>query len=371
MKVSKYFLFVLFFLNAFVFVSNAQDTAIVTKEKKFTPSGKVFAAMFFEYYNVLQGDDIYTGKSQFTKNNAGDNSFSFRRVYLGYTHSFSEKFSGKVEFEITDFTILEGGQRAPFLKEANLTWKNIYPLADLSVGHCLTPVWSLNGAEWFWQYRSIEKTMADARGLRSSNDSGIRLRGSFNKSRTYGYNFMVGNGNSARAENDKYKIVYFNLWTKLLDKRLYLEIFQDYNKAADNKYITTTKALIAWKTPKYTIATEGVNQMRSKFGADNGNYIIQGISVFAHFNIMDEKLRAFGRYDSFNPDAEFAFSHYDGDDIIPFDENFYVLGFDYRPLKNIHIMPNIWINSYNNKTVGQTTPKSEIVARLTFNVSFK
>jgi len=367
----KKLLSVIFLLNVLLAVSNAQDTTLFAKENEFTPSGNAFATMFFEYYYMFQGDDIYTGESQFATNNTGDNAFSFRRVYLGYQHNFSKKFSGKVEFEVTDLTKLEKGMRAPFLKEANFTWKNIYPLADLIVGHSLTPIWSVEGAEMFWQYRSIEKTIADARGLRSSNDSGIRLKGNFNKSKTYGYNFMVGNGNSAKPENDRYKLVSFNLWTKLLNKRLYLEIFQDYNNAANNKDIATTKAFIAWKTPKYTFATEMVNQIRGNYGADNANFIFRGISVFAHLNIINEKLRAFGRYDSYNPDAEFSLNHYDVDDVVPYNEDFYVLGLDYQPIKNIHILPNIWINSYHNKTVGQITPKQEIVARLTFNVNFK
>lgn len=338
---------------------------------KFLGSGKAYAKMFFEYFYMLQGDDTYPGRSHFAQNTTGDNAFSFRRVYLGYEHAFSEKFLGKVQMEMTDLTMLEKGQRAFFLKEANITWKNIYPLADLIIGHSLTPVWSIEGAESFWKYRSIEKTIADARGLRSSNDSGIRLKGSFNQSKTYGYNFMVGNGNSTRPENDKYKLIYLNLWTKLFQKKLYIEIFQDYNKAADNRYIATTKGFVAWKTNSYTLAVEMVNQMRGGFGADTDDIIIHGISIFAHANIIKDNLRIFGRFDSFNPDAYFASDHYALDDIKPFNEMFYIFGLDFIPKKNIHVMPNIWVNSYSNKTDSQLTPKTEILARLTFNVTFK
>ncbi len=353
-----------------VFIGNsfAQEK---NSPSNFLGTGKAYATMFFEYYYMLQGDDAYPGRMEFAKNSTGDNAFSFRRVYLGYQHTFSERFIGKVQFEVTDRTMLERGQRAPFLKEANLTWKNIYPLADLIIGHSLTPVWSIEGAESYWQYRSIERTIADTRRLRSSNDSGIRLKGSFNKSRTYGYNFMVGNGNSARPENDKYKRVYFNLWTKLFEKRLYLELFQDYNKAPDNRHVATTKGFIAWKTTAYTLAIEMVNQMQNGFGADEENIILQGISLFAHGDIVPGKLRAFGRFDSFNPDVNFTMNHYAVDAIKPFDEKFYTFGLDFIPEKNIHVMPNIWINLYNNKADGQVTPKTEIVARLTFNVTFK
>ncbi len=345
-----------------------QDNSAVSG---FLNSGNAYATMFFEYYYIHQGDDTYPGRSQFAKNKTGDNAFSFRRVYLGYQHTFSDKFSGKVQFEVTDRTILGGGQRAPFLKEANLIWKDFYPMADLIIGHSLTPIWSIEGAEFIWQYRSIERTIADMRGLRSSNDSGIRIKGSFNQSRTYGYNFMVGNNNGARPENDKFKLVYFNLWSKFFNKRFYLEIYQDYNKAAENRHITTTKGVFAWKTPTYTLAAEMVNQDRGRFGADNDDIIIQGISIFAHANILNNNLRAFGRFDSYNPDVNFFAGHYATDAIKPFDEKFYTFGLDFTPHNNIHVMPNIWINSYKNKMDSQETPKTEIVARLTFNVNFK
>ncbi|MDZ7634358.1 MAG: hypothetical protein U5L72_07965 [Bacteroidales bacterium] len=359
-----------FLLIIFISIGStfAQDK---TSVPRFLSSGNAYATMFFEYYYMLQGDDIYPGRSEFAKNTTGDNAFSFRRVYLGYQHTFSERFSGKVQLEATDRTLLEGGQRGSFIKEANLRWKNIYPLADLIIGHSLTPVWSIEGSEFVWQYRSIERTIADMRRLRSSNDTGIRLKGSFNQSNTYGYNFMVGNGNSARAENDKYKLVYFNLWSKLFQNKLYLEIFQDYNEAAENRYIATTKGFVAWTTTSYTLAVELVRQIRGGFGADTDNIIIHGISIFTHANLVKDNLKVFGRLDSFNPDVYFTSNHYLADGVKPFDEMFYTFGLDFIPEKNIHVMPNIWVNSYRNKTDGQLNPKTEIVARLTFNVTFK
>ncbi|MDZ7778067.1 MAG: hypothetical protein U5L09_21845 [Bacteroidales bacterium] len=122
--------------------SFAQEENAVSK---FLNSGDAYAKMFFEYFYMQQGDDTYPGRSHFSQNETGDNAFSFRRVYLGYEHTFSEKFLGKVQMQMTDLTMLEKGQRAFFLKEANITWKNIYPLADLIIGHSLTPVWSIGG----------------------------------------------------------------------------------------------------------------------------------------------------------------------------------------------------------------------------------
>lgn len=335
---------------------------------KFLSSGNAYATMFFDYYYVLKGDNTYAGRSVYAMNKESDNAFSFRRVYFGYDHTFSDTFSAKVQLELSDRSTLPNGSRAFFLKDASLRWRNIFPLSDLYIGQIGTPVWSTSGAESIWRYRSIERTIADFRGLRSSSDSGIRLTGLFTSDGRIGYNLMLGNGTGARAESDKYKVVYMNIWTKLFKQQLYLELFQDYNEAPGNRSIYSTKGLVAWQTANYTLAAELVNQIRNGFGYDNENINFLGLSVFAHTDILPGQLRVFGRYDSYNPDVDFHPKHYEPEAITPFDEQFITFGFDYIPLKNIHVMPNIWINSYKNKVGGQVTPDTEVVARLTCNV---
>jgi hypothetical protein len=338
---------------------------------RFLSSGNAYATMFFDYYYVLKGNNIYPGKSVYSMNVPGDNAFSFRRVYFGYDHNLSETFSGRVQLELTDQSPLPNGSQAFFLKDASLRWKNIYPLADLYIGHTSTPVFSTDGSESIWRYRSIERTISDHRGLRSSSDTGIRLSGLFTENGKYGYNFMIGNGAGTKPESDKYKVVYMNLWTKLFDQRLYLELFQDYNKAPDNRYLSTSKGFVAWKTGSYAVGTEVVNQKKGGFGFNSENIDILGISVFAHADIKKEKLRVFARYDSYNPDYRFSIDHYDTDGALTFDEQFFSFGIDIMPHRNVSIMPNMYINSYSKKNSGQNTPETEVVARITMNVSLK
>ncbi|MGF1584418.1 MAG: hypothetical protein ACFCUM_03785 [Bacteroidales bacterium] len=333
--------------------------------------GNVYATMFFDYFYMAGGDDMYPGQSQYAGNKKNDNAFSFRRIYLGYEHAFSGKFSGKIQMELKDFSTLENGSRSFFLKEASLTWKDIYPLADLIIGQSGTPAYSIDGSESYWRYRSIEATIADMRGLRSSSDAGIRIKGRFNESGTLGYNFMAGNGNGTRPENDKYKLFYLNLWTKLLEKRLYIEMYQDFNKASGGRTVSTTKGFIAWAVPDYTFGLELVHQLRSGFGPGDQDMDILGTSIFAHANITGNQLRIFARYDSYNPDNNFSIDHYFYEYMFPYDEQFYTLGLDIMPGNNIHIMPNIWINSYKNKIIGRAPPEAKVVARITFNVVFR
>ncbi len=339
------------------------------KVRKNFAQGNAYATMFFEYFYVATGDDDYGGNSQFANYKAGDNAFSFRRVYLGYAHTFSDKFVGKVQIELTDKTTLNNGNRAIFLKEANITWKEFLPNTDLIIGHCLTPIWSIEGAEFYWQYRSVERTIADMRNIRKSNDSGVRLKGVFNQSRTYGYNFMIGNGNGAKNETDRYKLIQGNIWVKMFDQRLYLELFGDYNNGENNRYITTTKSFCAWKTLKYTIALELVHQTRAHVGLDGRNQTLFGWSTFAHSDLIPERLRVFGRLDFYDPDV-YLQKESRQQSSSPFDELFYTIGFDYTPIPNIHFMPNVYTNLYNKVGKG-FTPKNEVIWRMTVNVNFK
>ena len=359
------------FLSFFIFFFLATNTYAQQEDinAKFLSSGNAFATMFFDYYYMVSGESDYSGRSQYSLNQKNDNSFSFRRIYFGYEHNFSEKFSAKIQLDGHDFSTPDNGMRYFFLKEANLVWRNIYPMADLVIGQTSTPTFSVGGSESFWRYRSIEPTIADIRGLRPSSDAGLRIKGLFNRKETSGYNIMAGNGSGTKPENDRYKVAYVNLWTRFLDNRLYIELFQDYNKASGGRSVSTTKGFMAWEDSRYTIGLELVHQLRSGFGFNNNDMSIAGLSFFVHSDLITNRVRVFGRYDSFDPDWNFSEDHYET--TVPFEEQFFTFGFDYIPHKNIHVMPNIWVNSYKNKIGGQITPETEVVARLTFNIYFR
>ncbi|MFO7978922.1 MAG: hypothetical protein R6U64_09695 [Bacteroidales bacterium] len=335
-------------------------------EAQFISRGTLFATMYFDTYYMLQGDALYPGTSEYAMHQKGNAGFTFRRIYLGYDHDFSEKFSGRVVLELKDALPLNNGVVS--LKAASLTWRDIYPLADLIIGITSTPTFSVAGSESFWQYRSVEKTLADMRGIRSSSNTGIRIKGLFNKAETLGYNIMAANATGSGEENLEHKIFYLNLWSSLLQRRLYLEIYQDYNKLQAAGSVATTKGFAAWNRPGYTIGAELAHQLLSQSGYSGQNISVLGFSAFAHADIIGDQLRAFARYDSYDPDRGFSISHYDPQESMPFQEHFFLVGLDISLMKNIDLMPNIWINSYKNKTEGQTTPATEVAARITVNI---
>src|SRR5690606_16778095 len=78
----------------------------------------------------------------------------------------------------------------------------------------------------------------------------------------------------------------------------------------------------------------------------------EGISLFANQQISGDKLRAFVRFDMYNPDTHFMDSRKYISGYNSNTEYFATMGLDYSPFKDIHFMPNIWFNQYNNKHSG-------------------
>src|SRR6266581_1657308 len=102
--------------------------------------------------------------------------------------------------------------------------RNVYPRGDFFFGILTTPIYEY--VEDFWQYRSIEKTIADFRGIGSSADIGAELKGFADPSHRFGYSAMLGNGLGQKPEDNRDKKVYLGLPARLGDFRF--EPFADY-----------------------------------------------------------------------------------------------------------------------------------------------
>ena len=115
-------------------------------------------------------------------------------------------------------------------------------------------------SERIWGYRSIEKTIIDIRGT-PSYDLGAALAGKFDpKTANFGYDLMVGNGTGAKPEGDSYKWLYGDIWGKFLDKKLYVNLYVDYNRmnpiAGMPHSRNMIKGFAAYTTPKFTLGVE-------------------------------------------------------------------------------------------------------------------
>jgi hypothetical protein len=287
---------------------------------------------------------------------------------LYYDHNLSEKFFAQFLLEANDKAVeytadktgkpTKDGRHTVFVKLAYLEWKDIIPQGNLAFGIVPTPTWAIS--EKLWNYRPIEKTVTDMRGLGGASDMGITLRGKFGSDGMFGYAFMVGNGNGQKPENNKSKKYYGSLSAKPI-KGLTLEVYGDNESKLMNSQShekmsrTTLKGLTVYQAEKFTVGAEIISQTQKKV-TDSTDVKPFGVSLFAWAPIPGtDKLSAFARFDTFDPNTEISSD---------FKENFLTFGFDYAPLKNVHIMPNIWLNSFSGK--GGAKRDMDKVARVTF-----
>lgn len=375
------------------------------------------AGTFNGSYHGRGGSNQYTGVPQ------SHSAFQSRRIYLGFDYNLSKHFS--TEFLLADednFTdpnttvtpvvpsgdLTADGKSTFYLKLANIRWKNLWKGTDFVFGQQATPSFPLL-TEVVWGYRSIERTVSDIRRT-PSFDFGAGLNGIFDpKTRNFGYDLLVGNGTQAKpvpfsnAGSGNSKWFYGDIWAKLFDKHLILDLYADYYRL---NWVPTwhnsrqmVKGYIAYTTPKITIGVEGfMNTLKNDAFlttkatpavTDTANSVAQALSYYIRGRIIGDKLGFFIRMDNYNPNKNITSSNvanyskivgHTSNYIEPtadplvnggsasaptVHETFFTAGLDFTPIKSVHIMPNIWYDHYHTMGNG-TADNHDMVYRMTF-----
>ena len=365
---------------------------------EFKPSGKLWGYTFGDFAYKGGADEAGRGGSnQYTKVPVNANEFQFRRIYLGYNYEISRKFvaefllaaeddyvSGNLG-QTSNGDVLANNKFAPYVKLANVRWRNFWKNTDLVIGQAPTPAFAQGSAlgeyarntqtsEEVWGYRSIERTITDIRRT-PSYDFGAALQGWFDSKGNFGYDLMVGNGTSAKPENDAYKWFYSDVYAKFFNKKLVIDLYQDYEKLDWGVYVkgpngpryhdrNMTKLFVAYTTPKLTVGYEGfMNTIMGDVavtGIDKNTYYrtskAMGNSIFVKGAILKDKLNFFARYDNYDPSGDLSaiadnantktYSASTSNYEPTTKEQFVTYGLDFTPMKKVHIMPNIWMNTY-------------------------
>jgi len=386
---------------------NAQSSS----DTAFKPQGTLWGYTFGDFAYKGNADNLNRGGSnQYTGMPINANTFQFRRVYLGYNYTISPHFSAELllaaedDFNTGSITqgtagtsvgdVTAGGRFTPYLKYANVRWKELFKYSDLVIGQQATPGFAKTGrndqtSEEVWGYRSIERTVSDIRRT-PSYDLGASLQGWFDKDGKYGYMAMVGNGTGgAKPPTNSFRSFYGDLYAKFLDKRLIVDLYSDYTRLEWGQWVPgvaantlspnglqytareMTKGFIAWNTNKLTVGLEAFENVflggLKVTGTDKNTYYrtfsATDVSFYVRGRILSAAngnplLNFFVRYDNYNPSSGLSnattnataittasgVSNYD-----PFTkEQFFTAGIDFLPNKNIHFMPNIWVNAYNS-----------------------
>ncbi len=375
----------------------------------FKPGGKLWGLTFGDYFYKSHADSLNRGSYQYSKVAKNTNAFQFRRIYLGYNYDISPKFSAEfllaAENDVTSSSttgvstggtgdVLQDNNFSPYIKLANIRWKNLWKGTDLVVGEQGTPLAAIS--EPAWGYRNIEKTIGDMTGG-NTYDLGASLQGKFDPATAnFGYDIMIGNGKKAQPENDNYKWLYGDIWGKFLDKKLWIQLYADYNKigyiGSGLNYPTSRnmwKATVDYVTVPFTIGVEGFinsdkNNVEGVALSNNDTTVLnatgEGLSVYAHAQLVKDKLSIFGRFDAFNPDSKYdntTYKTYLAPTGTVYNPNtkteFITAGLDFSPAKNVHLEPNIWYVHYKNQQAnitGAAAGDHDMVYRLTFYYVF-
>lgn len=354
--------------------------------EEFKPSGNFSMQFFADYYYQLGADTAALGSKGYYEPNARYYSaFDIRRVYLGYDYNFTKNISAQLLLSHENGSPTSGDvvidqNRGLYVKAANLRFKNAVPLSTIIIGQQGTATFALTEA--VWGYRSIEKTMMDFRGFAQSNDLGIQLTGNIDNEKMFGYSAMISNGNGAKAENDKYKKFAGELNAKLADNKVVIEVYGDYMDVAPtkdslgvhNRSNMTVKGMAAYLSDPITVGAEYAMQTmagQSRYVAYS-DAVQTGLSVFARGAILLKQLNWFARFDMYDPDTKAEQAKIARKSAGSVKENFITAGLDWMPdaSANVHIMPNVWMNTFSDKSSAAIGYEAVTVGRLTFFYKF-
>jgi hypothetical protein len=185
---------------------------------------------------------------------------------------------------------------------------------------------------------------------------GVHLRGTLFSGGSVGYSLMIGNGNAQKPENNTYKKYYASVNGQPL-QNLWLEAYVDYEPAAQDKDRTTWKAFLSYQEPMWMIGAEIVEQLQKNQDTLFTDTTPFGVSLFSWY-CFTEHWKVYGRIDYYDPDLLYS--------RVGLYEYFLSFGLDYMPIKNIHFMPNIWVNTFKDKSSAGRTKIADVVPRITF-----
>jgi hypothetical protein len=345
------------------------------------PRGRISGLVFADLYYNVDGNPLHT-----YNNSGGDqglslidgvhpitrdlNSIYLRRLYFQLDNDLSVRFSTRFRLEVDSKSLTADGKITPFVKNAYLLAKSVIPRGDFYFGMINTP--AFENPETFWKYRSLEKTIADFRGLASASDLGLSLKGFVDPNHHFGYWAMIGNGTGQKPETDKFKRFYLSLPMQFGDLRV--EPYADYqplrinlqpkvatnvDSLAVNQDQAMYKIFVGYDLRRFAVGFEAVDRLSHRDGIPNVDQ--RGFSVWARTQLRG-KLDFVGRFDNWNSDLNLPNR---------VDTHLWIFGVDWMPIPDIHIEPNVEMVNYLKVGNPAVVPAdNDIQARITFFYNF-
>ncbi len=317
---------------------------------------------FFGDYFYKAGGDSTGGRAQYAAYKRGDHAFQFRRFYLWVDAQLGPRCSSRLLLESNDVS-LDGRRRyTVFVKEASVRWDSLgLPFLQLRGGIIPTPTWHLS--EQIWGYRSLERTVTDFWGWGNSTDFGVALctRIPLGKNTALQSTLMVGSGDGVRLETDRYKKLYGQLALQPF-RGAWIELYGDWEARPAEQTVSLLKLFLGYRRPTFQAGAEFLLRSHRNFPTQGQTSSSLGMSFSGNIQLVGEpSLRLVARYDRVDEDRHAR--------IEGFIYHFALLGLDYAPVPQVHLMPNVWILAYTAK---EQTPrrKTDVVPRLSFFILY-
>lgn len=331
--------------------------------------GRISGYMFGDYfYNVIRDSEISNFDNAANDGKKDNNGIQLRRIYFTYDYNISSKFSSRFRLEADQKSTTSNNKVGVYVKDAYLKWRNIFNGSDFIFGIQPTPAFEIS--EEIWGHRFLEKTIMDLRGIVSSRDIAVSLKGKIDNKGLVKYWLMFGNGSGNKPELDKYNRYYAHLqftpfenFTTTIYGDIKVRPGVNDPKVVDNKLPNndiTYALFIGYKQrEKYSIGIEGflhqrqngmiyINELKNRNGL--------GFSAFGSYNFNKEFSIA-SRYDFFDPNID---KNTTGDL-----RNWILFSLNYKPDEKVTISPNIIYETYQKSSDGRTFEPS-LTLRITF-----
>ena len=346
----------------------------VLSQSSLVAQGKFSGYMFGDYYFNVAKDPNQAAFASSAANGAAPGgtafqAFQIRRAYFAYDNDISEQFTTRFRLEMDPSASLFGSNKiGAYVKDAYLQWKEVFGGSSLFFG--ISPSPTFDASESYWGYRSLEKTIMDLRGIVPSRDYGVALKGKLTGDGMFNYWVMFANGSGNSPETDKYKRYYGQISVKP-NANLYAMVNVDFvdraqiadpfnaGKKVDDGTLTASGFVTYIQPYTFKVGLEAFMASQSN-GYNNGTALKSksglGYSLWASVDIKPE-LSVVARYDNFDPNTD---GNAKGDA-----RNLIIAGLDWKADKNVHVMPNLYYESYEDPGTGAAAPKAAVVARVT------
>ncbi len=307
----------------------------------------------FKFSGITYFDYFYNiGRNQGKISEKDQQGFQFRRVFFTADFDISSKLAARFRLESDGASFTNNSKFAPYLKEAYVQYK--LNSASFFAGLLTTPPIEIE--EKYWGYRSVEKIQADLRGVVSTRDMGIAVRGSFDDKQSSNYWLMFGNNSSHGPELNKYKRIYAQFNQQLYDNFVTAIDLSFANNSNDKNILLGKLGLYYQQKASFSVGASLLYQSWQKVLAGDKNLNSIGISTFGNVNINDE-LAALLRVDYWDPNSNSQSKN---------DSEFSVIaGIDYKLEPNFSIIPNVSFNIYELSGVDP-----DITGKVTFYWKF-